>query len=78
MKHRKATAVARKHNYYGDSGRSMGLILSNGHTAAGGAGSKGFSVKTIGRVLFPLSTTPASRRRKLSSAVRSVVADLKK
>jgi len=52
----------------------MGLIIPiNG---SNGRLKKGFSVKTIGRVLFPLTTTP--NRERLQSAVRSVVAELKK
>jgi hypothetical protein len=76
VKGRKVTRVTRK-NTYGDSRGSMGLIISTNGNGGGGSQKLGFSVGTIGRVLFPLSATRADRRR-LSSAVRSVVAELKK
>ena len=73
MKYRKTASVARKHSQTGDSGRSVGLKTStNGH-----AQKLGFSVNTIGPVLFPLSPTQTDRKV-LSLAVRSVVAEMKK
>ena len=73
---RKVSRVSRK-NLYGDSDRTMGLIIP----IHGGTGSDckkvGFKVNTIGRVLFPVSE-PRAKAQKLSVAVRSVVADLKK
>lgn len=76
MSVRKVSRVNRK-NLYGDSDRTMGLIIP----VNGGGGNDykkvGFKVNTIGRVLFPVSE-PRAKAEKLSVAVRSVVADLKK
>lgn len=77
MKARKASRVARKNLDGGDSGRTMGLIIP----VNGGSGDNykkvGFKANTIGRVLFPV-TAPQANTEKLSVAIRSVVADLKK
>ena len=75
MRRRKVSRVTRR-NLYGDSDRTMGLIIPvNGN--GGGDYKVGFKINTIGRVLFPV-TAPKANPKKLSVAVRSVVADLKK
>lgn len=75
MKVRKVSRVSRK-NVYGDSGRTMGLIIPV-NSGSSDYKKAGFKVSTIRRVLFPV-TAPQANAEKLSVAVRSVVADLKK